>query len=59
MDLRNSKKRLLERVNELEERIERVYDAGKNGISHVGRANYADREYEANEWIDEAMYGDK
>jgi len=56
MDMRNSKKNLVAKVAELEKRLNAVYQSGKDGICHVARANYAEREAEANGWIDTAMY---
>lgn len=58
MDMRNSKKNILARLHETEKKLQAVYDAGEWGIAHVGAANYADREREANERIQIAMYGE-
>ena len=47
MDKSNSKENMLNRINELERRLGQVHDAGEWGIAHVGAANYASREHEA------------
>lgn len=47
MDKRSSKKTMLKRISYLEEKLERVYEAGLEGIQYVGSANYASRESEA------------
>ena len=51
MDKRNSKRQMLERIDYLEKQCYEVYCAGLNGVSHVGMANYASREAEANQWV--------
>jgi hypothetical protein len=43
-------------VVRLRDRLEAVYEAGCWGISHVGAANYASRESEANTRIQDAYY---
>ena len=56
MDMRNSKESLLEKVKELEKRLDAVYEAGQWGISHVGAANYAHRCEEAEEKLENARF---
>jgi len=58
MDKRNSKETMLKKINELEQKIEKVYEAGSWGIGHVGAANYQSRENEANKALEIAMYGE-
>lgn len=58
MDMRNSKKKILAKLKEAEEKLQAVYDAGEWGIAHVGAANYAHREREAHEGLQIAMYGE-
>jgi hypothetical protein len=43
-------------VERLRDRLEAVYEAGCWGISHVGTANYASRESDANRRIQDAYY---
>jgi len=57
MDRRNSKETLLRRIQGLTNKLNNVYEAGEWGIAHVGAANYASREREANEKLQTAMYG--
>jgi hypothetical protein len=69
MDKRNSKASLLKEIGRLKKalnsaknnhsakKIQRVFEAGEWGIAHVGLANYAERESEANEKLNCAMYG--
>lgn len=47
------------KITELEEKLEKVYEAGINGIGHVGMANYASREREAINKLEKAMYGEE
>lgn len=56
MDKRNSKDNMLERIRYLEAQCEALYDAGLSGISHVGQANYAEREAEAIGWVSKAYW---
>lgn len=49
---------LLEELERLREKLEKVYNAGRSGISYVGKANYDEREREANKRLDDAMYGE-
>ena len=56
MDLRNSKQSLLAHIKVLENRLERVFEAGEWGIYHVGAANYREREVEAIMNLHSAMY---
>ena len=56
MDKRNSKESLVKRIKYLEEKLDKVYDAGLSGISYVGTANYASRESEARTNLHNAMY---
>jgi len=56
MDKRNSKESLLNRIHELESRLEKVYDAGIWGIAHVSLANYRHRQVEAENKLNDAMY---
>ena len=58
MDKRNSKESMLLKINELEDKLERVFDAGYEGICHVGAANYASRERAAKNDLNNAMYGE-
>lgn len=51
--------KLHKRIKELEKKIEVVYGAGMDGISHVARANYASREQAATDALDIAMYGEE
>ena len=59
MDKRNSKETMLKTIRHLEKKLNKVYDAGEWGIAHVGAANYASREREADEKLQIAMYGTK
>ena len=45
------------RIEELETKLQAVYEAGMSGIEHVGAANYASRESEAKRRLQNAMYG--
>lgn len=56
MDMRNSKESLVARVKELEKRLDAVYEAGKWGISYVGLANYAERQDDAEEKLENARW---
>jgi len=58
MDKRNSKESLLNQIDRLSNKVDKVYDAGYWGIGHVGQANYASREIEATNKLDDAMYED-
>jgi hypothetical protein len=58
MDNRNSKEIMLERIRQLEIKLEAVYNAGEWGIGHVAMANYQSREEEAIEKLNTAMYGE-
>lgn len=57
MDKRNSKETLLNEIDRLRNKVDKVYDAGYWGIGHVAQANYASREMEATGKLEEAMYG--
>ncbi len=52
-------KRSQEKIKKLEEKVEKLYTAGSNGISYVGRANYAERESEAHEELNKVYYDEK
>ena len=56
MDKRNSKAALLDHIKCLEQRLEKVYLVGQEGINYVGSANYAERELEALSNLDAAYY---
>lgn len=56
MDKRNSKTNLLNRITELEVRLEAVYQAGLDGIYYVGIANYRSRENAAIERLEAAKW---
>ena len=58
MDLRNSKQMLLAKIKFLEDKLERVFAAGKDGIYYVGAANYREREVEALTRLINAMYNE-
>jgi hypothetical protein len=49
---------LKKEIKELNNRLEKVYNAGYEGIEYVGAANYAERESEARIKLNRAMYGD-
>ena len=49
-------KRLRTEIKNLKAKMERVFNAGYAGISHVGAANYAEREAEAKKTLTDAMY---
>ena len=57
MDRRNSKESMLDKIQALENKLEEVYQAGYDGIGHVGRANYHEREMDAIRKLNIAMYG--
>lgn len=64
MNKRNSKDTLLAKIDELNARLqcaelklEAVFEAGQYGIAHVGAANYAYRQEEAEEKLNKAYYG--
>lgn len=40
----------------LRRKLQKVYEAGVDGIYYVARANYAEREQEANAKLEAAMY---
>lgn len=48
---------VIERAQEVVDKLERVYAAGRKGIAHVARANYREREEEAYDNLRTAMYG--
>lgn len=54
-DKRHSKETLLKEIERLNRKVRGVYEAGSNGIQHVGAANYASREHEALVNLDKAM----
>lgn len=56
MDKRNSKENLLSHIKYLEDKLEKVYKIGQEGIAHVGKANYPHREREALSNLDAAYY---
>lgn len=58
MDKRNSKESLLNQIAKLQAKLERVYQAGEAGIYYVGAANYASRQAEALENLEQAMESD-
>ena len=60
-DKRNSKETLLARIKELEEdkKLEKVFDAALDAISHVGAANYEERQAEAKSWVLSAYYNEE
>ena len=58
MTKRNSKETLLKEIKRLEDKLQKVFDVGIEGISYVGRANYAEREAEARGLLKDAMYGE-
>ena len=43
-------------IAELKERLQNVFNVGMNGIRYVGSANYASREREAKDRLDNAMF---
>ena len=45
--------RLQAELRLLNEKLERVYEAGLNGINHVGAANYRSRQEEATQRLDD------
>ena len=57
MDKRNSKEKMLNKINELESKLQEVFDAGEWGISHVG-AGIQGRQIEAEKKLHIAMYGE-
>jgi hypothetical protein len=56
-DKRCSKETLLTAIQELQEKVETVYEVGMNGIAYVGASNYAHRESKAKHRLNVAMYG--
>ena len=46
------------KIADLESKLEKVFNAGLEGIGHVAMANYASREAEATEKLESAMYGE-
>ena len=49
---------LLAKIKFLEDKLERVFAAGKDGIYYVGAANYREREVEALTRLRNAMYNE-
>ena len=58
MDKRNSKRQMLNRISHLKEKLDLVYDTGRDGIEYVGAANYEEREREALNNLHRAMFGE-
>jgi len=59
MDKRNSKGQMLNRISQLEEKLNTVYDVGRDGIEYVGAANYEEREREALNKLYFAMFDEE
>lgn len=61
MDKRNSKETLLKEIDRLKihaAKVDAVFEAGEEGIMHVGNANYASREREALSRLRKIYYGE-
>lgn len=46
-----------EDIDQLQTKLEAVYEAGREGISYVGAANYAERGQAAHRRLNDAYYG--
>lgn len=56
MDKRNSKESMLEHIDYLKHKLDKVYEIGQEGISYVGASNYAERESTAKHNLSAAYY---
>jgi hypothetical protein len=59
MNKLNNKDQMLKQIAHLTKKMELVYEAGQEGISYVGTANYPDRESSAHRKLQEVYYSDK